>query len=134
MWVLSFLSFYVYHLLSQITCSTIYNPIIKYKAKLSKNNIHLRGNQQMTTSSDCQPLFCQNTFYRQFISAYKFTNHNLPISRYTQALGHNPLCHPSTREKGDRMRHKLTHFCNTMLILKGEKTKFLKEALAIESY
>ena len=27
----------------------------------------------MTTSSDRQPLYCQNTFYKQFLSVYKFT-------------------------------------------------------------
>ena len=86
LWVLLFLSFYLYKLISQITCSTIHNHIIKYKAKLSNKNIDLRGNQCMTTFLDRQPLHCQNTFHRQFISAYKFTNHKFPISRYTQAL------------------------------------------------
>ena len=33
----------------------MYNPTIKYKAKLSKNNIYLGGHQYMITSLDCQP-------------------------------------------------------------------------------
>ena len=69
-----FLSFYLYQLNNPITHSTISKPIIKYKAKLSKNNIHLRGDQlDMIASVDCQPLCCQNTFYKRFILLYKLT-------------------------------------------------------------
>ena len=49
----------------------------------------------MITSSDLLPLYCQNTFYKQFISVYTSIIHIYKISGNTQALGHNPVSHPS---------------------------------------
>ena len=40
----------------------------------------------MLTTSDRQPFYCQNTFYKQFISVYKFKN----IYTFTQDLKTNP--------------------------------------------
>ena len=60
LWVLLFLSFFLYQLINQITRSTIFNPI-HYKAKLSKNNIHIGGNQfDLIASSDRQQQLKQN--------------------------------------------------------------------------
>ena len=82
-----------------------FNPIIKFKAKLSKNNNRLRGNQwNMITSLDCQLLCCQNTFYKQFIWVYKLIFNNYKIFRPTQALGHNPVLRLSPQRGGDRLR------------------------------
>ena len=47
----------------------------------------------MTSSMDCQPLYCPNTFYKQFISVYKIIIHIYKISRNTCSLGHNPVPH-----------------------------------------
>ena len=66
------------------------------KSILSKK----RKSIEMTTSLDHQPLCCQNTFYKQFILVYKLITNNYKISRNTQALGLNPLHHPSPLEKG----------------------------------
>ena len=48
----------------------------------------------MKTSSDRQPFYCQNTFYKQFISVYKFT--------YLQDLKTNPgpVLRPPPTERG----------------------------------
>ena len=48
----------------------------------------------MLTTSDRQPFYCQNTFYKQFISVYKFT--------YLQDLKTNPgpVLRPPPRERG----------------------------------
>ena len=54
----------------------------------------------MTTFSDRQPLYCQNTFYKKIISVYKLIINNSKISRTTQILGHNLVPHPSPMRKG----------------------------------
>ena len=54
----------------------------------------------MTTFSDRQPLYSENTFYKQFLSVYKSMIHIYHISRNTQTLGYNPVGHLAPIEKG----------------------------------
>ena len=61
-----------------------------------------------TTTSDRQPLNCQNTFYKQFRSVYKSVIHIYQISRNTQALGQNPVCYSSPMEKWCQTAHIAT--------------------------
>ena len=98
-----FLSFQPIHLNDKTTCSTIFNPRNNLqKSTLSKKYSSQRKSIEMTTSLERQPLYCQNTFCKQFISVYKLIICNSKISRSTQALGHNPLHHPLPAEKGWR--------------------------------
>ena len=69
-------------------------------AKVYLNQKIFPSEEVITTSLDSQPLCCQNIFYKQFISEYKLKINNSNISRNTQALGHNPIHHPSPMVKG----------------------------------
>ena len=53
----------------------------------------------MIIFSNGQPLYCQNTFYKQFISEYKFIINIYQISKNTQTLGYNPFHHTSPMGK-----------------------------------
>ena len=97
-----FLSLFFFQLSSQFTRFTIFNPNIKFKTKLSKNNIHLRGNQYLITYLDRQPLCCLNTFYKQFIPGNKLiiTPRSQKPPR-PQAITHSTT--PPPRRRGGRV-------------------------------
>ena len=61
----------------------------------------------MKTSSDRQPLCCQNTFYKQFISVYKFTH------KYLQDLKTHPGTKPQHRPPPLPQREGATDCANS---------------------
>ena len=61
----------------KLTCPAIFNSIINHKTKLSESNIHLKGNQYMITSWDCQLLYCQKHILQTIYISIQINNTQL---------------------------------------------------------
>ena len=56
----------------------------------------------MLTTSDRQPFCCQNTFYKQFISVYKFKFKQKQDLKTYPGVSHNPVPRPPSEVRGRR--------------------------------
>ena len=71
--------FFVFLIISLNTGSTNITLDLNAKVNRKQKNVHLRGDQLI----DRQPLCCQNTFYKQFISVYTSRSNNPKVSGNT---------------------------------------------------